>query len=204
MSAKQASVLRFDVRLRGIEPPIWRSFEIREQASFWDLHVAIQDALGWLDCHLHEFTPEGPRTRHGVRIGIPDDDFGADVLPGWEESVRLYFHTPGVRMLYTYDFGDDWQHDVELVSIEPRVTGTRYPRCIAGERACPPEDCGGPHGYLDLLHALKDPTHPEHEQMLAWTSGGRRGKRFDPEAFDPGAVKFSNATRRLRRMLEGG
>ena len=107
------------------------------------------------------------------------------------------------RALYAYDFGDGWEHDVELVSVEPRITGTRYPRCVAGQRACPPEDCGGPHGYFDLLHGLADITHPEHAEFVAWVGGLRVGStRYDVEAFDPVGVKFSNATRRLHRMLD--
>ncbi len=204
MAASRTAIYRFDVRLREIEPPIWRLIEIPQRASFWDLHVAIQDAMGWLDYHLHEFSLELSRAGRVLKIGIPDDETGMEVLPGWEEPIALYFRAPGDRALYWYDFGDDWRHDVTLVAIEPRAKGTRYPRCIAGQRACPPEDCGGPPGYFELLHALADPNHPEREELLQWLGGNpRRSGAWNPEAFDPAQVKFSSAARRLRRMLEG-
>lgn len=203
MNAPRATIFRFEVRLRDIEPPIWRMIEIPASANFWALHVAIQDAMGWLDYHLHEFSVSLSRVARPVRIGIPDGEFRTETLPSWEEPVAFYFQAPGDRAMYWYDFGDDWRHDVVLVAIEPRVKGTKYPRCIAGERACPPEDCGGPPGYFNLLHALADPHHPERAELLQWLGeDGPRGRRYDPEAFDPARVRFSNAARRLRMVLE--
>ena len=200
----RSKIYRFQIRLRDIEPPIWRMIEIPASASFWELHVAIQDAMGWLDYHLHEFSVPLSPAGQPFKIGIPDDEFRDDVLSGWEEPIALYFRAPGNRAMYWYDFGDDWRHDVTLVAIEARIKGTKYPRCIAGERACPPEDCGGPPGYFDLLHALAEPNHPERQELLQWLSGDRaRDGTWDPEAFDPAKVKFSSAARRLKRMLEG-
>ena len=98
--------------------------------------------------------------------------------------------------MYRYDFGDDWRHDVVLVAIEPRVKATKYPRCIAGERVCPP-------GCFELLHALADPHCPESEELLAWLgTDGPRGRPYDPETFDPARVRFSSAARRVRMLLE--
>ena len=147
------TVLQFRIQLRHIEPPIWRRIVVPAEYSFWDLHVAIQDAMGWLDCHLHAFRlrhPDGEVTL----IGIPDPEpFEGDplYLEGWQVRVAPFFTDIGDRAEYEYDFGDGWEHDVVLEQVSPRVAKARYPQCLAGERACPPEDCGGPHGYHELL-----------------------------------------------------
>jgi pRiA4b ORF-3-like protein len=83
------------------------------------------------------------------------------------------------KLLYEYDFGDSWEHELLVEKILPRDEGKRYPVCLTGKRACPPEDCGGVWGYASFLEALHDPEHPEHEEMLEWIGG-----EFDPEAFD--------------------
>jgi len=106
---------------------------------------------------------------------------------------------PGDSMAYTYDFGDDWQHEVVLEDVAVPTPRTRYPRCADGEGACPPEDCGGPHGYQDLLGVLADRNHPEHDSMLEWL-GGRR----DPAAFDPRSVHFDDPQERWMIAFAGG
>lgn len=183
-------ILRFKVQLRNIEPAIWRCIEVPASYSFWDLHVAIQDAMGWLDCHLHVFRVQDQRARAEVEIGIPDPepfDGMPEVLPGWRIPVAQYLADIGHRAQYDYDFGDAWEHDLVLEEVSTRLPKTTYPRCVAGARACPPEDCGGPGGYADLLETLADPDDPEHESMLEWLGGP-----YDAEAFDPRAVRFDN------------
>jgi hypothetical protein len=204
MTRPAGRIFRFDVRLQEIEPAIWRHLEIPSNSTFWDLHVAIQDAMGWLDYHLHEFRPERTQSAGRVRIGIPDGDFDADVVAGWSVPVAKHFTTPGDTATYEYDFGDAWTHDVTLIAVEPRKRGVKYPRCAGGERACPPEDCGGEPGYCNLLEILADPRHEEHDDTIAWLKGHAKNYHpYDPEAFDPQRVKFSSARRRLKRMLEG-
>lgn len=188
--------LQFKVTLRDVEPSVWRRIEVPASYSFWDLHVAIQDAMGWLDCHLHVFRVRDGRTSATAEIGIPDPDgFEADrtMLPGWEVPVAAYLSQPGDRALYEYDFGDSWTHDVILEAIGRRTPRTKYPRCTAGGRACPTEDCGGPPGYADLLATLADPGHREYADMVEWAGGP-----VDPEAFNPATVRFDNPRRRWR------
>src|SRR5512145_305250 len=144
-----SQVYQFRVGLREIVPPIWRLIEVPARYSFWDLHVAIQDAMGWTDSHLHAFR-FAPRGAEGVQIGIPEDDSFEDdepILPGWEHPIREFFASVGDTAEYEYDFGDSWEHDVRLEAVLPRIKGQKYPRCVSGERACPPEDCGGVVGY---------------------------------------------------------
>jgi nucleoside 2-deoxyribosyltransferase len=189
-----ARVYQFKVVLRDVTPPVWRTIQVPESYTFWDLHVAIQDAMGWLDYHLHVFRATASGARGSVQIGIPDDDaFEGDepTLPGWEIAIAPYFPTPGTVVRYEYDFGDDWEHDVALEAITPRQPGARYPRCLAGERACPPEDCGGPPGYERVLAILSDPDHEDYEDTLVWLGGG-----FDPERFDPTRVTFDDPRKR--------
>ncbi len=193
-----AKACRLRVTLRGVEPSIWREIEVLSSGSFWDLHVAIQDAMGWKDTHLHLFRLR-PSSGKSLELGFPDPDLppGTDtVLPSWETPLSVFVEAAGGAAEYAYDFGDGWEHDVELLAVGPRQKGVVYPRCTAGERACPPEDCGGVYGYARLLEIIFDPQHEEFGQMRQWLGGP-----FDPEAFDPAGVHFDNAKRRLRRAL---
>jgi hypothetical protein len=195
-----AQLLQFKITLEGIAPPIWRRIQIPATYTFWDLHVAIQDAMGWDDCHLHQFVFHGEDESSFVYLGIPDDEAmegETEVLPGWRHGVFDQLDRPGDCVIYEYDFGDGWEHSILLEAILPPVRGGRYPTCVAGERACPPEDCGGVHGYEHLLEALRDPKHEAHEELLAWV-----GESFDPEAFTPGRVKFHDPRRCLKAMIE--
>jgi hypothetical protein len=143
------TVLCFTVTLEETEPPIWRRIEIPATYDFWGLHVAIQDAMGWLDSHLHEFEVPDPSTGRAVRVGAPDDEFPDErpTAPGWVLPVAPYFCEPGVTARYVYDFGDDWVHRVTFEGRSPRAVGANYPRCTGGARRCPPEDCGGVGGF---------------------------------------------------------
>jgi hypothetical protein len=180
------------VRLEDTTPAVWRRFEIRAERSFWDLHCAIQDAMGWDDKHLHEFRfAVGDAAMH---IGIPMEEDEGKVLPGWETNLRDWFTLVPAHCLYLYDFGDDWEHAVTVESRRPAQVGGKYPRCTGGERACPPEDVGGVSGYSEFLEALADRRHSEHESYREWIGGA-----WDAEAFAPEAVVFSNPTTRLRR-----
>jgi len=199
MPRRPSRVYQFKITLRDITPAIWRRIQIEEDSSFWGLHVAIQDAMGWLDCHLHAFRVRNPSTGAEEMVGIPaDDGFGDPFLPGWELFVADYFTTAGETAMYEYDFGDGWEHEVVLEEVVASTPRGRYPRCLAGERACPPEDCGGVGGYEDFLKIIADPSHDEHEEMLEWAGG-----KFDPEAFDSKKVRFDDPGKRFQRAFGG-
>ena len=128
-----------------------------ETYTFWDLHVAITDAMGWQDYHLHEFEVVEPRTGTKVFMGDPDEEFEDDreILLEQKEKIARYFTPENGHARYAYDFGDGWQHTITLEKIVPREENVEYPRCLAGKRACPPEDCGGTWGYVEFLEVLE-------------------------------------------------
>lgn len=199
------SVYQFRIELQEIEPPIWRRIQVPTRYNFWDLHVALQDAMGWLDYHLHVFRLRLPGKKKATAIGIPDEEgYGEVILPGWEVPITEYFTEPGKSALYEYDFGDGWSHTVLLEEILLKNKRVRYPRCIAGERACPPEDCGGVPGYYELLEVLGNPRHPEYRDHIAWLKGHAKNYYpYDPEKFDPKRVKFWDPKERWRRAFSG-
>ena len=192
-------ILQFKIVLNDIEPTIWRRIEVPASYTFWDLHVALQDAMGWLDSHLHvfQFLLRGGKA---IEIGIPDpDNLQEDpTAQGWTVPVMGIFplDTP---ISYLYDFGDGWSHEVTLEAIAPRRKGVKYPRCVAGARVCPPEDCGGPHGYQHVLEVLAKPHGNEYADMLRWLGG-----RFDAETFSASQVRFDDPKERFRRAFEEG
>jgi hypothetical protein len=195
MKKKFDNVYQFRLELQEIKPPIWRRIQVPGTYTFWDLHVAIQDSMGWTDSHLHEFVIKNPKTGRRINIGFPDEDFGRRVSEGWKKNIADFFSLQNPKAEYTYDFGDDWQHTVMLEEIVPRGKGVTYPLCIDGERACPPEDCGGSHGYEDFLSIIMDPDHEEHDSMLEWAGG-----EFHPEHFDCSEVVFDDPAERLANL----
>ncbi|OPY16409.1 MAG: Plasmid pRiA4b ORF-3-like protein [Syntrophus sp. PtaB.Bin075] len=201
MTKKRSSIVyQFRIELLEIEPTIWRTIQVPSEYSFWDLHVAIQDAMGWLDYHLHAFHVRMPHRRRDTEIGIPDDeDFDHAVLPGWQVPITEYFTEPGKSAIYDYDFGDGWSHRVLLEAMLLKEDRAKYPRCIAGERACPPEDCGGVHGYYELLEILGNTDHAEYEEYIEWLKGyAKNDDPYDPGKFNPDEVKFWDPKKRWK------
>lgn len=137
------------------------------------LHQVIQEVFGWCDCHLHEFQIDG------VRFGIDDGEGWGDPPVDEGRTKLSNVAAKGSRLLYVYDFGDNWEHRIEVEDIVPLEPKTTYPRCIAGRRARPPEDVGGTWGYAEFLEAVADSSRKEHEEMLEWAGGS-----FDPEFCD--------------------
>jgi hypothetical protein len=180
------TIVSLKVTLLGTKPPIWRRLLVPDTMTLGDLHLAIQAAMGWDDCHLHAFDIDG--RKYGDRHTVDDvADENRLTLSGLLKS--------GVgRFAYTYDFGDNWEHTVVIEKTQSAIEGERYPRCIAGKCACPPEDCGGAWGYHDLLEVLADPSHPEHADRRGWV-----GEDFTPDHFDTVGANAVLAARFERR-----
>lgn len=203
-------IARIKVTLQGIRPPIWRRLEVSTETTMAHLSDVIQAGFGWTNSHLHEFEV-GKRSEAGCRrIGMPD--LGADdgLLPTTDAELaelfpwlaaaqaRLLFPPPledeatvslaaalegGLRKLtYTYDFGDNWKHLLQVEKLQDADSSLLYPRCTAGRRAAPPEDCGGLWGYEHLRAVLADPSHEEYAELR------EQHPYFDPEEFDLAAA----------------
>ncbi|MBF6614148.1 MAG: plasmid pRiA4b ORF-3 family protein [Chloroflexi bacterium] len=186
----QALILRLRIELQESDPLVWREIEVPGDYTFWDLHVAIQDAMGWLDYHLHRFTIPHPRTKQERVFGIHNLSQDCDDPPGWAYQIASMFTLRNDTALYLYDFGDDWQHTVRLVDAMRRDFKLHYPRCVGGERACPPEDCGGIHAFGEIVADLA--ARKLDKETRAWLPKG-----YDPARFEPSAVRFSDPARRL-------
>ncbi len=187
--ANDALIYQLKVTLNGARPPIWRRLLVPSFYSLKDLHDVLQVAMGWMESHLHQFVARG------TLYGQPDAEFGIGRIN--EKHVRLdeVLRTEKDAMTYEYDFGDGWEHKVILEKVIGNAEEEAAPSCIAGARACPPEDCGGVWGYANLLKVIADSSHPEHEEMLEWLGDG-----FDPERFDAPAIN-SVLARMKRRGL---
>lgn len=185
-------IYQIKITLLGTRPPIWRRLLVPAGMTLAQLHDVLQAAMGWEDCHLHEFRI-GRQT-----FGLPDPDAGLMGGAGSvnERKVRLsdVLRKAGAKAEYTYDFGDSWEHAILVEKLLPSEPGLTYPVCTAGKRRGPPEDCGGLGGYYNLLEAIHDPEHEEHEDMLEWI-----GPHFDPEAFSVEDVNRRLAPLRRRR-----
>lgn len=193
MKKKYDRVFQFKVTLKGSKPPIWRRIQVPETYSFWDLHVAIQDAMGWCDCHLHQFEFGNRNDRGNSVIGIPSEEDTVKVFFDRDEPIVKWFKAERSKADYWYDFGDDWHHEVKFEKILQCERSVSYPQCIAGKRACPPEDCGGIYGYEELLRVINDPSDEQYEEMLEWVGG-----EHDPELFDVNEVEFDDPDERWR------
>jgi hypothetical protein len=184
MSSSTVPTYQLSVTLQGSDPAIWRQIQVPATITLERLHRVLQVAMGWEDDHLHQFIAGNKQ------YGAP---MPGDLIRVRDESqARLYrvLPRPRARMLYEYDFGDGWIHEIVLEEVLRPEQAIEHPVCSAGERACPPEDCGGIWGYYGMLEAIRDPKHPEHEGILDWM-----GEDFDPEAFDRVTVN-----RRLKQI----
>jgi Plasmid pRiA4b ORF-3-like protein len=168
------------VTIDDISPPIWRDIVIGERTTLVQLHRTLQVVFGWFDMHLHMFKI------NGVKYAQPEDESGAgldelNARSTLDVTIKDLQLQEGATFTYEYDFGDSWTHTIEVASVHAEIDSelTVYPLLIGGERAAPPEDCGGLPGYEQLLKVLRDPKHKEHESMLEWL-----GLPFDPELFD--------------------
>jgi len=169
--AKERRIYQFRVELPPISPAIWRRIRVWEDYTLGQLHRVLQVTMGWENYHLYEFRIDGDMYRD------PHPENEREILNAKAAKLRGVLGGAGTEFEYLYDFGDGWRHNIVLESIVSPEPGELCPRCVGGERSCPPEDVGGPYGYEEYLHAMANPKHGRHKEMMEW-----RGP-FDPEAF---------------------
>jgi hypothetical protein len=197
-------VYELKITLNYVKPAVWRRLRVPGSANLGWLHAVIQVAMGWTNIHLHRFEAGGWTYADPLsELGTPEDNPPvAD-----EHGATLQSIAPRLKdqLIYEYDFGDSWLHQIVVEKIMPAAPGAGLiAQCLDGARACPPDDCGGPPGYDDLVRILGNPKHKEHKSMKEWL-----GRPFDPDAFDPikidkylGKLKWPHVTEsQLRRVL---
>ncbi|MDT7829266.1 plasmid pRiA4b ORF-3 family protein [Pricia sp. S334] len=195
----------FKIKLKGSsQPPIWRKIKIHESATFLELHWVIQKTFGWHNSHLHQFSPGGwtgtPILQEDLGIEYFDQEPFSDseTWPHGEyyhcAKIKLnqYFHSPKQMITYIYDFGDDWEHTIELIEItDDKIL---RPVCLTGKGRTPMEDCGGMWGYYEMVKAINNPKHPEHGEFMEWVDF-EKGQKWDVNAFN-----LEEVQERLRAM----
>ena len=204
------NVFQFKCTLLGTKPPVWRRLQVPESYTFYDLHVAVQDAMDWLDYHLHQFSVPG-KEQKGDRDHIECPwwdpwDMDDDWLITTEVPIKDYLNNPSDRAIYRYDYGDSWEMSITLEKILPKTKNTTYPVCLEGRLAAPPEDCGSIPGYYQCIEAFeaadeleKRPDTEENEELLerlVWLNG------WNPYLFDPKRIQFENPRERFIMSLD--
>lgn len=176
-----SKILEIDITLKGSKPKIWRRILIPGEMSFADLHYAIQIAMGWVGYHSHQFVVG--RNDRFISIPFDDDLVDMDEMDDMEDGhkikIKSLLNAPKDKVIYEYDFGDDWEHLVEVKKVHDAEPGKTYPQAIGGAMACPPEDCGGIWGYKDMLEKLQEKGTAEYEELVEWL-----GSDFDPKVLD--------------------
>lgn len=172
-------IYQIQIALKSSKPKIWRRVLMPSDLPLGDVHQIIQTAMGWENYHLHQFIKD--KIFYTVRAPGETDWATMDINDYEKKKLRLsdLLKAEKDKMVYEYDFGDGWQHDLILEKILPVDPAIKYPVCTDGKMNCPPEDCGGVWGYADMLEILKNPGHEQYEEFLEWI-----GDEFDPEYFD--------------------
>lgn len=198
-------VYQFKIKLLGTDPPVWRRIQVPESYTFYDLHCAIQDAMGWQDCHLHGFDIKYkplvnipiPRSMSVIHIECPyaDPEMGAEepLYITTEVPIKEHFKNEKDKAIYVYDYGDGWEHEVVLERLLPKGPKAKYPLCVDGQLSCPPEDCGSIPGYYDCIEAIKNKDNSEG--LLDWLDD------WKPDGFDPKRVVFISPKTRFENSM---
>jgi len=201
MSKTAQKLYQLKIVLNDSHPPIWRRIVVPSDITFFDLHVYIQDAMGWGDCHLHQFFIGSAYASQCLTLPFADTEWEDGQIDERKYKLTDFLKVENQWISYEYDFGDGWSHRITLEKILTPEAGVTYPVCIGGKRACPPDDCGGVWGYEELCEILKNPKHKEHQDMLDWLCLADADE-FEPEFWEP--ENFSDPGQVLKQYKKFG
>jgi hypothetical protein len=170
-------IYQIQIELLGFKPKIWRKILVPSNLKLHDFHLIIQSTMGWTNSHLHQFLKN--ETSYILIMSLDDIIEGMNTVDYRKMKISDLLYKENDKLIYEYDFGDGWEHDIILKKILPVEPNIKYPVCLDGKMNCPPEDCGGIFGYADMLKILKQPKHKEYDSYIEWL-----GEEFDPTFFD--------------------
>ncbi|MCU0359627.1 MAG: plasmid pRiA4b ORF-3 family protein [Bacteroidia bacterium] len=182
------------LNINSIKPEIWRKILVKPTTTLFELHHIIQISMGWQNYHLYEFNVNGYRMGSEALNGPELDKLQGKLIDSIAVDLSDLYLEKGSSFSYEYDFGDSWRHTITIEDFVPSVKGQKLPLCLAGERACPPEDCGGIHGFENMIEILQDKSHPEYKEFKRWV-----GPKYNPETFD--LEKTNKSLRSLNRYI---
>ncbi len=180
-------IIQLKITIQGTKPPVWRQIQVEKSITFSQLHTILLIVMGWDGGHLYEFLVDG------IRISEPssdDEGWGGGIHDSSKIKLDSLISDSKTKIVYTYDFGDDWEHKIVLEGYHNKDETQYYPVCIDGKQCCPPEDCGGIYAFSELLKTLKNKNHPDYDDTLEWV-----GEDYDSEKFD--IVKVNKNLRQL-------
>lgn len=181
------SIYMIKILLLETQPSVWRQFLVSSNITLHSLHLVVQDIMGWTKSHSYKFQID----KNTYANSDPGSGFNKKEFIDSRKTVFEHvINQKGETFRYEYDFGDSWNHMLLIEDIFKPKPGKKYPVCVSGERACPPEDCGGIHGYADLLNIIKEPSNEQYLDTITWLGG-----HFDPDLFDTQLVN-----RKLRSL----
>lgn len=196
-----SNVCQLRITLCGTKPAVWRRILVPESYTFYDLHVAIQNAMGWTDSHLHCFEKREQGKGYRSPLLVIDCTYATEeyerevpTLYDTESPIISIFKKEKDSITYVYDFGDNWEHDVVLEKILVKDSKQKYPVCVDGALACPPEDCGSIPGYYECIKATEGKGNKE---LAEWVGD------WAPKYFVPRQIVFENPRKRfLETMID--
>ena len=171
-------IFQFKITLAESQPEVWRKIIVPADYDFYQFHMAIQGAFGWMNRHLFQFCENDIMDKNG--IGIPDDEYDTNIKDAHKVKIKTVFKKRGDRYVYIYDLGDDWLHTMVLEDIQQIDAYGTF--CLEGAGECPPEDCGGIPSYKALLQILNSPRHPEKQSYREWI-GLEKNEKWNAKYF---------------------